>query len=67
MSDPNQELKEFIKNLKFKKKLVGGVDEVDVWNKLEAIEKEYQRLLDIQKAKYEAIIAYKKAREDERG
>ena len=45
-----------LKELKFKKKLFGGVDQLDVWNKLYQIDKEYQSAIKIQREYYERKI-----------
>lgn len=58
VDDPAQKLRDFISDLKFKKKLIGGVDEVDVWKKIEEMHKEYERLYQIQQERYEAIIEH---------
>ena len=47
------EISEDIKGLKFKTRLVGGVDTLDVWRKLSQIDKKYQEMLEIQKEFYE--------------
>ncbi|NEW62015.1 hypothetical protein GMA11_01275 [Granulicatella sp. zg-ZJ] len=51
------ELLAFFKKLKFKKKLFFGVDEKDVWRKLANLQQEYQTLIAIHDAKYEALLA----------
>ena len=52
-----QKISEILEAMKFKKKFIGGVDEVDVWKKIEALQEEYQRQFDLQAQKYEAVIA----------
>lgn len=47
------EISEKIKNLKFKKRLFGGVDLLDVWRKLSQIDKSYQDFMMAQKEYYE--------------
>jgi len=42
------DIAKILKKLKFNKKFIGGVDELDVWKKLEALHREYQSVLDIQ-------------------
>ena len=39
------DIAEMLRSLKFHKKLLGGVDEIDVWNKLDKLHKEYQAVL----------------------
>lgn len=47
------EVSEKIKGLKFRKKLFGGVDILDVWRKLSQIDKGYQDVMKVQKEFYE--------------
>ena len=42
--------------MKFRKKLVGGVDEADVWRKLEDLQRIYQQVYDEQAAYYQALL-----------
>lgn len=38
----------YLKKMKFRKKLIGGVDESDVWKQLNDLHKEYQTAFDVQ-------------------
>lgn len=51
-----EDIAELFKRLKFRKKVIGGVDEEDVWKKLELIQKEYQSAYDAQQEYYRALI-----------
>ena len=42
--------------MKFRKKLLGGVDESDVWRQLENLQRLYQLVYDEQAAYYQALI-----------
>lgn len=42
--------------MKFRKKLLGGVDEADVWRKLEKLQQEYETLYHRQAAHYQALL-----------
>lgn len=42
--------------MKFRKKLLGGVDEADVWKKLEKLQQEYETLYQRQEAYYQALM-----------
>lgn len=42
--------------MKFRKKLLGGVDEADVWKKLEKLQQEYETLYHRQAAYYQALL-----------
>ena len=46
-----QELAEQLKGIKFRRKLLGGVDEADVWRQLEEIERSYESVLAAQEAR----------------
>lgn len=57
MSARNMEdIAEVFKTLKFKKKIVGGVDEMDVWKKLDTLQREYRCAYEIQQERYEARL-----------
>lgn len=47
---------QFISKLKFQKKLLGGVDELNVIKKLEELQKIYTAVLENQAAYYQALI-----------
>ena len=52
-SDANrmEEVSLFLKKLRFKRKLFGGLDEADVWKKLEELQQLYRKAFDEQNAK----------------
>ncbi|MDO5027045.1 MAG: hypothetical protein Q4E50_04345 [Tissierellia bacterium] len=52
----NKAISGLLARMKFRKKLIGGVDELDVWKKIETLQEEYERQLDLQAQKYQAII-----------
>ena len=56
------EISEDIKGLKFKTRLVGGVDTLDVWRKLSQIDKGYQEAMRCQKNYYEEDLKIKEKR-----
>lgn len=60
-SDRFESLAELFSKLKFRRQVIGGLSEADVWKKLEAVQTEYRRLYDLQAAGYEARL---KERED---
>ncbi len=55
MAKKIEDISKFIKEIKFKKKLFGGVDELEVWNKIEALNLEYKELYQIQQAKIDYL------------
>lgn len=50
------DLEAYIKAMHFGKKVVGGVDEADVWKKIEQLNQEYKSVFLVQKARYEALL-----------
>ena len=55
-SDRLEPLAELFTKLKFRRQILGGLSEADVWKKLELVQNEYRRLYDRQAAGYEARI-----------
>lgn len=49
MAKKIEDISKFIKEIKFKKKLFGGVDELEVWNKIEALNLEYKNYIKYNK------------------
>lgn len=49
------EIAEFLKTLKFKKKLM-GVDEADVWKQLEKLNDLYQAAIAAERVRYNALL-----------
>lgn len=48
---------EWLKKVKFKKTLFGGVDERDVWKKLDELNVLYNEALVAERARYDALLA----------
>ncbi len=51
-----QDIADALSAMKFSKKAFGGVDEADVWKKLEALQQTYQLVYDEQAAYYQALL-----------
>lgn len=51
-----EDIADILKKLKFRKVLIGGVDESDVWKQLEQLQKEYQSAYDAQEEYYQALL-----------
>lgn len=51
-----EKIAELFKSLRFKKRIFGGVDEKDVWKKLDMVQREYRTAYEIQKERYEARL-----------
>lgn len=47
----------WIKALKFKKKLIGGVDEEDVFKKIDELNRLYEAALLNERARYDALLS----------
>lgn len=45
-----------LEGMRFRKKIIGGVDEADVWRQLENLQRVYQLVYDEQAAYYQALI-----------
>lgn len=56
-SPSKKEIADYLKNIKFRKKLFGGADEYDVWRKIKKLDEMYQKEIEKQKLQYEALIA----------
>ena len=54
ISREQQEILEWIRKVKFRKKLLGGVDEVQLWKKLEEL---YGLYANAERARYDALLA----------
>ena len=50
------DIAELFKTLRFRKHIVGGVSEIDVWKKLNKIQEEYRSAYEIQQERYEARL-----------
>ena len=57
MSAKNMEdIAALFKDLHFRKKLIGGVDEADVWRQLDMLQKEYRAAYEAQEDRLGALI-----------
>lgn len=51
-----QDIAQALSAMKFHKKILGGVDEADVWRQLETLQRTYQQVYDEQAAYYQALL-----------
>lgn len=51
-----EELADYYKNLHFKKVLLNGLDEEDVWKKIEELQLEFQSVYEAQEERYKALL-----------
>ncbi|MCD7744591.1 MAG: hypothetical protein LUI13_04775 [Lachnospiraceae bacterium] len=52
----HQKMLDWLRTVKFRKKLFGGVDEADVWRKLEDLNRLYEASLVAERARYDALL-----------
>lgn len=62
ISREQQEILEWLRKVKFRKKLLGGVDEVQLWKKLEELYGLYANAIRAERARYDALLANDLAR-----
>lgn len=51
-----EEVALWLREVKFRKKLLGGVDEANVWHKLDELQAQYQSAFDAQTQRYQALL-----------
>ena len=56
LSEEQQELVRWLKTVRFRKAIVGGVDEADLWKKLEQLNHLYEAALAAERARYNALM-----------
>lgn len=56
-----QEIAVMMRKIRFRKKILGGVDEADVWRQLEQLQKEYRAAYDAQQERNNAWIRERNA------
>lgn len=56
-----EEIALYIKQMRFKKKMFGGVQEMDVWRKVEQLHQQYESVFAVQQALYQQQLAQKDA------
>lgn len=57
LNHEQQKIAEWLRKVKFRKKLVGGVNEEDVWQKIEQLNEMYEAALSAERARYDALLA----------
>lgn len=56
LNKTHEDIIQWIKNLKFKRKLLGGVDEADVLKKIEELNSLYEAALLSERARYDTLL-----------
>lgn len=51
-----EDVARYIRKMRFRKRIIGGVDEADVWRNIEALHKEYEAVFLRQKLEYEKLL-----------
>lgn len=51
------DIAEIFRNMKFRKRLFGGVEERDVWRQLDELQKAYRSAYEAQATRYQALLA----------
>lgn len=52
-----QQIESWLKQVKFRRRLFGGVDEAQVWTKIRELNDMYQKALIAERARYDALLA----------
>lgn len=61
LNHEQQQLHDWFQTVKFRKKLLGGIDEQDLWKKLAELNKLYDAALSAERARYDGMLElYKK-------
>lgn len=56
MANDMNDIAEMFSKLRFRKKLLWGIDERDVWRRLDDIQREYRKVYEAQENKYRTIL-----------
>lgn len=56
-----EDIASMMKEMRFRKKIFGGVDEADVWRQLEKLQSEYRSAFEAQKEQSRALIREREA------
>ena len=51
---------DWLEKVRFRKKFFGGIDEEDVWKKIDELNSMYQSLLESERVRYDTMIEYYK-------
>lgn len=52
----HQKIVEWVENVKFPKKLFGGIDEKKMWENLQELQSLYEKSLIAERARYDALL-----------
>lgn len=54
--EQEEKITSFLRQVKFRKKVFGGVDEKDVWQKIQQLNDMYSQALIAERARYDALL-----------
>ena len=57
LNHEQKKIGEWLKTVRFRKKFIGGVDEEDVWAKIEQLNEMYERALSAERARFNTLLA----------
>ena len=57
LNHEQERIQKWLKQVRFKKTLFGGVDEADLWKKLAELNSLYEAALSAERARYDALLA----------
>ena len=57
LNHEQEKLRQWFQKVKFRKVLFGGVDEIQLWKKLEELNQIYETSLSAERARYDALLA----------
>lgn len=67
LNHEHQKIAVWLKNVKFRRCIFGGIDEKDVWKKLEELNGIYEAALGAERARYDALLDAVLKKRDENG
>ena len=56
LSEYEQTIAQWLNQVKFRKRIFGGVDESDVWKKIGELNEQYKKALIAERARYDALL-----------
>lgn len=56
LNHEQESIQRWLKQVRFKKSLFGGVDEADVWKKIAELNEMYEAALSAERARYDALL-----------
>ena len=57
LNHEQQKIVEWLRTVKFRKQMIGGISEQDVWQKIEQLNEMYEKALSAERARYDALLA----------